>query len=104
MAEPLENKIFSDDHNKNGLHESERKNLKQGLKIMSLNINSLCKHINELRIFCMEHSPHIICLNETKITEEFSDELLKIDGFQNIIRKDRTRHGGGRGGGCGSLL
>ena len=42
----------------------------------------------------MEHSPYIICLNETKITEEFSDELLKIHGFQNIIRKDRTRHGG----------
>ena len=42
----------------------------------------------------MEHSPHIICLNETKITEEFSDELLKIDGFQNIIRNDRTTQGG----------
>ena len=42
----------------------------------------------------MEHSPHIICLNETKITEEFSAELLKIDGFQNIIRNDRTTQGG----------
>ena len=95
MAELLENKIFSDDHDKNGNHESKRINLKQGLKIISLNINSLYKHLDELRIFCFEHSPHIICLNETKITEEFSDELLKIDGFQNIIRKDRTRHGGG---------
>ena len=95
MAEPLENKIFSDDHDKNGLHESKRINLKQGLKIISLNINSSYKHLDELRIFCIEYSPHIICLNETKITEEFSDELLKIDGFQNIIRKDRTRQGGG---------
>ena len=78
MAEPFENKIFSDDH---GLHKSKRINLKQGLKIISLNINSLYKHPDELRIFCIEHSLHIICLNETKFTEEFSDELLKIDGF-----------------------
>ena len=95
MAELLENKIFSDDHDKNGHHESKRIYLKQGLKIISLNINSLYKHLDELRIFCIEHSAHIICLKKTKITEEFSDELLKIDGFQNIIRKDRTRHGGG---------
>ena len=102
MAEPLENKIFSDDHDKNGLHESKRINLKQGLKIISLNINSLYKHLDEFfsrvqtprRIFYIEHSTHIICLNETKITEEFSDELLKIDGFRNIIRKDCTRHVG----------
>ena len=95
MAEPLENKIFSDDHDKNGHHESKRINLKQGLKIISFNISSLYKHLDELRISSFKHSPHIICLNETKITEEFSNELLKIDGFQNIIRKDRTRHGGG---------
>ena len=53
------------------------------------------KHLDELRIFCIQHSPHIICLNETKFTEEFSNELLKTDGFQNIIRKDHTRHGRG---------
>ena len=29
-----------------------------------------------------------------KINDEISDELLRIDGFQNIIRKDRTRYGG----------
>ena len=34
---------------------------------------ALCKHLDELRIFCIEHSPHIICLNEAKITEEFSE-------------------------------
>ena len=26
---------------------------------------------------------------------DIEDEELSIEGFQNIIRKDRTRHGGG---------
>ena len=43
----------------------------------------------------IQHNPHIICLNETKINDEISDELLRIDGFQNIILKDRTRYWGG---------
>ena len=46
-------------------------------------------------LFIGEHNPHIICLNETKINDEISDEFLRIDGFQNIIPKDRTRYGGG---------
>ena len=53
------------------------------------------KHIDELRIFSEQHSPHIICLNETKLSEEISDELLHMDGFQSIVRKDGNRHGGG---------
>ena len=69
--------------------------MKPGLKVISLNINSLYKHLNELRLFCAEHNVHIICLNETKINDEIRDEFLRIDGFQNIIRKNRTRYGGG---------
>ena len=70
--------------------------MKHGFKVISLNINSLHKHPGKLRLFCAEHNPHIIiCLNETKIDDEISDECLRIDGFQNIIRKDRTRYGGG---------
>ena len=53
------------------------------------------KHTDELRIFSEQHSPHIICLNETKLSEEISDELLHMDGFQSIVRKDRNRRGGG---------
>ena len=95
MAEPLENEISTDDHDKNGLDELQKMNLKHGFKVISLNINSLYKHLDELRLFCAEHNPHIICLNETKINDEISDEFLRIDGFENIIRKDRTRYGGG---------
>ena len=53
------------------------------------------KHLDELRLFSDEHSPHVICLNETKLNQDICDELLQIDGFQKIIRKDRSRHGGG---------
>ena len=68
---------------------------KNGLKITFLNIDSLYKHIDELRIFSEQHSPHIICLNETKLSKEISDELLHMDGFRSIVRKDRNRHGEG---------
>ena len=93
MAEPPENEISSDGHDKNGLDELQKINLKHGLKIISLNINSLYKHLDELRLFCAEVTPHIICLNETKINDEISDEFVRIDVFQNIVQKDRTRHG-----------
>ena len=53
------------------------------------------KHPDESRLFCAEHTLHIIFLNETKINDEINDEFLRIDGFQNIIRKDHTRYGGG---------
>ena len=53
------------------------------------------KHLDELKLFSDENSPHIICLNEAKLNRDICDELLQIDSFQNIIRKDRSRHGGG---------
>ena len=70
-------------------------NSDKGLKVVFLNINSLYKHLDELKLFSDEHSPHVICLNETKLNQDICDELLQIDGFQKIIRKDRSRHGGG---------
>ena len=66
-----------------------------GLKIYCLNINSLLKHLDELRIMANENNPHVICLNETKLDGDVGDEELAIHGFHDIIRKDRARHGGG---------
>ena len=40
--------------------------LKGRLKIYCLNINSLLKHSDELRIMADENNPIVICLNETK--------------------------------------
>ena len=66
-----------------------------GLKVCCLNINSLLKHIDQLRIFCEEHKPHVLCLNETKLDSTVRDNDLTTEGFHPIFRKDRDRHGGG---------
>ena len=66
-----------------------------GLKIYCLNVNSVLKHLDELQIMAVDKQPHIICLNETKLDGDIEDEELSIEGFQNIIHKDRTQHGGG---------
>ena len=56
------------------------------------NIDSLYKHSDELKLFSDEHSPHVICLSQRKLNQDICDELLQIDGFQKIIRKDRSGH------------
>ena len=44
-----------------------------GLKIYCLNI-----HLDEVRITAEEYSPHIICLNETKLNSDIENEELII--------------------------
>ena len=66
----------------------------KGIKIACLNINSLPKHIDELRIL-MQNSPiDILAINETKIDDSFLEDEISLAGY-HIIRKDRNRHGGG---------
>ena len=67
--------------------------LKRGLKIYCLNINSLLKHLDELRIMADEKNPHIICFNKTKLDGSIRDEELFIDGFHDIIQKIRHETG-----------
>ena len=55
----------------------------------------MLKHLDELQIMTDENNLHVICLNETKLDGNIGDEELIIDGFQDIIRKDLTQHGGG---------
>ena len=43
----------------------------KGLKVVFLNIDSLYKHLDELKLFSDEHSPHVTSLNETKLTKMF---------------------------------
>ena len=69
----------------------------KGLKVVFLNIDRLYDQLDELRMFANEHSPHIICLNETKLHQDTQDKLLAINGFQNIVRKDRNKMGPGEG-------
>ena len=68
--------------------------LKGGLKIFCLNINSLTRHLHEIRILFEDKQPHILCLNETKINDGISDDDIEIEGY-TVNRKDRNSSGGG---------
>ena len=63
--------------------------------VCCLNVNSLLKHIDQLRLFCETHKPHVLYLNETKLDNEIRDEDLAIVGFHSIYIKYRDRYGGG---------
>ena len=60
----------------------------------SLNIVSLPKYIDEIRMSQLFKSFDIIAFNETRLDLSISDGEVKIYGY-DLIRKDRTRKGGG---------
>ena len=65
-----------------------------GLKICHVNINSLPAKIDDLK-YTLKYNPFdIIAITETHCDETIPDSELLIEDY-NIIRKDRTRHGGG---------
>ncbi len=62
--------------------------------IASLNANSLLSHYDEIASLIKEQGIHFLALNETKIDENCSSELLQIDGYK-LERLDRyTKRGG----------
>ena len=66
----------------------------KGLRFFHLNICSLRNKVDELRLFCDMHKPHVLSVNETWLDESFSDEEVRLPGF-NLLRKDRDCHSGG---------
>ena len=66
----------------------------KGLKIASLNANSLLKHIDEIRHLLFKFPFDIFAINESKIDDSITDGAKSISGF-NLIRTDRSRAGGG---------
>ena len=69
------------------------KNLR-GLKIASLNINSLLRHVDELRLMLSDSEIDVFDINESKIDNTVKDSEISIPGY-NMIRRDRNRFGGG---------
>jgi len=62
-----------------------------------LNINSLVKHVDELRVSLVEFSFDILAIiNETNLEESIKSSELHLPGYE-FIRRDRNRHGGGGG-------
>ena len=59
-----------------------------------LNVPSLTKYIDEIRLLLYDRKLNVLALNETRLDSSISDELLAIDGY-DIIRVDRNRNGGG---------
>ena len=66
----------------------------EDLKVCCLNINSLLKHIDQLRIFCEGHKSHVLCLNETKQESTIRDNDLAIESFHPIFTRGLDRQGG----------
>ena len=66
----------------------------KGLKFVHLNIRSLLRNIDEIKLFLQCNEVHILALNETFLDESIFDSEVNIDNF-HLLRKDRNRHGGG---------
>ena len=59
-----------------------------------LNIASLPKHIDEIRVSELFKSLDLFAFNETRLDSTISDGEVKICGY-DLVRKDRCRNGGG---------
>jgi exonuclease III len=66
----------------------------KGFKIASLNIASIIKHIDELRIHMATKYVDILILNETRLDDTIDLAEYHIDGY-SIVTKHRNRYGGG---------
>jgi exonuclease III len=66
----------------------------KGFKIACINVNSLMKHIDEIRFILTSTTLEVLAINESKLDNSINDGEIHIHGYVSI-RKDRTRHGGG---------
>ena len=76
------------------VHKDRVNRVLKGLNACFLNIIGLFKHLDELRLFSDDHSPHLLCLNETKLDSDVADNELRLEGFHEIFRKDRDKKWG----------
>lgn len=60
----------------------------------SLNIASLPRHIDELRIWILNQNLDLLSINETRLDGTVPNESIYIPNYE-IIRNDRNRNGGG---------
>ena len=71
----------------------------RGFKIASLNITSLLKHLDELRILLNYNCIDLLAINETRLDGSISDQDVKVEGY-DVTRWDRTVNGRFGGGVC----
>ena len=66
----------------------------KGFKMAFLNIVSLQGKIDEIRYSVSNKYIHLIGFNETRLDLNISDNMIDLNGY-DIVRKDRSRNGGG---------
>ena len=67
-----------------------------GLKLISININSIKSKKLDLLAFLEVHQPHVVAIQETKIDSSIATSELFLETCQyNVFRKDRNLYGGG---------
>ena len=60
----------------------------------SLNINSLNKHIDELKVLMMHKPIDVLAINESKLDQDDANEFIALTGYI-VERRDCNKHGGG---------
>ena len=65
-----------------------------GISIAHLNVCSLVKNIDEIRLMLNKAKIDIITFCETRLDSTISDNEIYVDGY-NVVRNDRNRNGGG---------
>ena len=58
-----------------------------------LNVASVAKHLDEIRILLSDKKLDILAINETRLDPTISDGLVSIDGY-DVLRDDRDRNEG----------
>ena len=66
----------------------------RGFKMAFLNIVSLPKKLDEIRHSMYHKNIDLLALNETRLDLSFTDNQVGLNGY-DIVRKDRSRNGGG---------
>jgi exonuclease III len=66
----------------------------KGFRVGHLNIASLVKHVDELKIYLEKEPLDVLSINETRLDETISTDTVSIPGY-DMVAKNRNRQGGG---------
>ena len=66
----------------------------KGFRIASLNVASIPKYIDQLRVYMVNKPIDILCINESRLDETITNDAVGIAGY-SLFRNDRYRLGGG---------
>ena len=80
--------------NSQPLHKQSSHVKDKAFSIVYYNARSLLPKFDELCTICATCKPDVVCLVESWLCDDISDNEIKIPGYQ-LYRLDRNRHGGG---------